>query len=83
MADKKVHWSWEAPGNHLCVDIFQRPDASWGFEEYRREPEDGRGWYAVGFHSENRFADANAAMAAARAVVTWLGDVAPLGSDPE
>ena len=31
-----------------CVDIFLRPDGSIGFEEYRRDVEDGRGWFPVG-----------------------------------
>ena len=26
-----------------CVDIFLRPDGTLGFEEYRRDVEDGRG----------------------------------------
>ena len=31
-----------------CVDVFRRGDGSYGFEEYRRDPEDRRGWYATG-----------------------------------
>jgi hypothetical protein len=26
-----------------CVDLFVRPDGTFGFEEYRRDIEDGRG----------------------------------------
>ena len=32
----------------LCVDIFQRDDNSFGFEEYRRDPETNEGWYKIG-----------------------------------
>jgi hypothetical protein len=58
-----------------CVDIFRRPDGSLGFEEYRREIEDGRGWYAVGFHSSRRFDDEAGALEAAKQDVAWLKQV--------
>lgn len=73
--DNKVHRSIEAPGGMRCVDIFQRPDASWGFEEYRREAEDGHGWFPIGFHAERAFPSAAAAEAAARVAVPWLDAV--------
>ena len=72
MADNKVVRSIEAAGGQNCVDIFHRPDGSWGFEEYRREPEDGRGWFVTGFHGEQRFASRDQAEAAARLAVVWL-----------
>ena len=72
MADNTVSRSIEAPGGALCVDIFRRPDGSHGFEEYRRDPEDGRGWSMIGFHGAGRYDSAEAALAAARAAVGWL-----------
>ena len=36
----KVIRSINAPGDARCVDLFARPDGSFGFEEYRRDPED-------------------------------------------
>ena len=30
-----------------CVDIFLRPDGTFGFEEFRRDPEDGGVWTPV------------------------------------
>ena len=42
------------PGEHVCVDLFRRPDGTFGFEEYRREPEDGRGWFVIGHADEVR-----------------------------
>jgi hypothetical protein len=33
--------SFNMDGGNCCVDIFRRPDGTYGFEEYRREPEDG------------------------------------------
>ncbi|WLA81460.1 hypothetical protein [Bradyrhizobium elkanii] len=38
-----------------CVDIFLRPDGTVGFEEYRRDVEDGRGWFPAGGHSSRIF----------------------------
>ena len=74
MADNKVVSSIEADGGQVCVDIFRRPDGSWGFEEYRRESEDARGWFVTGFHGERRFADREVAWEAARRSVPWLDD---------
>ena len=69
----KVHQSFEAPGGSVCVDVFQRPDNSWGIEEYRRDAEDGRGWYVTGFLAETRYKDRESALTAARSLVPWFG----------
>jgi hypothetical protein len=55
-----------------CVDVFLRPEGTVGFEEYRRDVEDGRGWFAVGGHASRTFDDESAALAAAIAEVAWL-----------
>lgn len=68
----KVMRSINQPGEHICVDIFVRPDGSYGFEEYRREPEHGRGWYPIGYYGERKFANLDAALLAARSTVSWL-----------
>ena len=72
--ENKVVRSINLPGDHICVDIFQRPDRSFGFDEYRREPEDGRGWFSIGHHSTERFSSADAALAEAKARISWLAD---------
>ena len=64
----------ESPDGALCVDLFRRPDGTFGFEEYRREIEDGRGWYPVGFHGERVFGSREAALADALERVIWLAD---------
>jgi len=68
----KVERSIETPDGGRCVDLFRRPDGSYGFEEYRRDPEDGSGWYPVGFHAETAFATQATALAEARQRVGWL-----------
>ena len=72
MADNKVIRSVEAFGGDRCVDIFRRPDGSWGFEEYRRDIEDLRGWQVIGFYGEKRFGDRVSAEMAAAGQVAWL-----------
>lgn len=55
-----------------CVDLFRRADGSYGFEEYRRDPEDPRGWSGAAGFGARRFDDETAARAAARKAVGWL-----------
>ncbi len=71
-ADKTVVASFNnAEGNH-CVDIFRRDDGTFGFEEYRRDPEDLKGWFPLHRHSRRVFATEVDALARARAAVPWM-----------
>ncbi len=58
-----------------CVDIFARPDGTFGFEEFRRDPEDMGTWTPVAYYSAQEFASREDAIAAAREVVPWLAHV--------
>ncbi|MFM9846963.1 MAG: hypothetical protein ACKVP3_07365 [Hyphomicrobiaceae bacterium] len=71
--------SINAAGDDRCVDIFRRPDDTFGFEEYRRDVEDQRGWFAIGFYSSKPFDSEAAAQAAALAAVSWLREA--IGSE--
>lgn len=76
MAHKnKVMRSINVEGEHVCVDIFVRPDGTYGFDEFRRDPEDTRGWYSIGHHGGRIFDDAEAALTEARNSVRWLNGV--------
>ena len=55
-----------------CVDLFARPDGTFGFEEYRRDIEDGRGWFAIGFHASGRYETADGALRDALSKIAWL-----------
>jgi hypothetical protein len=55
-----------------CVDIFVRPDGTFGFEEFRRDPEDMGTWTPVAYYSAQEFVSEEDAVAAARDVVPWL-----------
>ena len=46
----KVLKSINLPGDNICVDIFIRPNNTYGFDEFRRDPEDGQGWFSIGHH---------------------------------
>jgi hypothetical protein len=76
MAHKnKIVHSFNMDGELRCVDVFQRTDGSYGFEEYRRDPEDGRGWFAVGYFGEERFGSPAETLVEAQRKVLWLAEV--------
>jgi hypothetical protein len=63
-------------GDHdRCVDLFQRPDGSFGFESFRRDVEDAGAWTPVRSHAGTAYPSKAAALAAALAAVAWLGPV--------
>ena len=68
----KVLRSINEDGGSLCVDLFQRPDGSYGYEEYRRDFESAEGWFPVGFYSAQKFETLEAASNAACASIVWL-----------
>lgn len=70
--------SINATGEAICVDFFQRPDGSYGFEEYRRDVETGEGWFPIGFHSGRRFETLDQAKSDAMGSVAWLEAELPI-----
>jgi hypothetical protein len=66
--------SLENDTHDRCVDIFLRPDGSYGFEEFRRDPEDAGAWTPVRFYAGKSFATKDEALAEATRAVTWLDD---------
>ena len=72
MVKPKVLDSLQNAEGNRCVDIFIRADGTYGFEEYRRDPEDGGGWYALARYSAHVFDTEAHATAQARKSVTWL-----------
>ena len=67
--------SVETPDGGRCVDIFQRPDGSFGFEEFRRDAEDKTGWFAIGTSSSGVFGTEKSAVEAASNQVSWFKGV--------
>lgn len=64
--------SLEAEDGGRCVDIFQRLDGTFGFEEYRRDSEDGRGWFMVGSYGREVYGTEAETRATADRIVPWL-----------
>jgi hypothetical protein len=71
----KVVASPSTPSVDRCVDIFVRPDGTFGFEEFRRDPEDMGAWTPIAYFSERQYETELEAVAAARESVRWLGEV--------
>ena len=61
-------------GEGRCVDIFMRPNGTFGFEEFRRDIEDDRGWFPIGFFGDRVFESEDDALLEARSTVSWLND---------
>lgn len=68
----RVAASFNNPSGDHCVDIFVRDDGTFGFEEYRRDPEDMRGWFPLYRYSSLVFATEPDALARAKATVAWM-----------
>lgn len=64
--------SLENDTHDRCVDLFLRPDGTYGFEEFRRDPEDAGAWTPVQFYAAKRFPSRDETMEAARRAVAWL-----------
>ena len=72
MKKKVVLRSINNNNESLCVDIFQREDNSFGFEEYRRDAETSEGWYQIGFFRDSIFSSEEEAYESACKNIVWL-----------
>lgn len=68
----RVLHSFEAPDGLRCVDLFVRQDGTFGFEEYRRDPEDPSGWQLNGGYQRDVFQTEDQAKEALVKSVPWL-----------
>jgi hypothetical protein len=59
---------------HRCVKVIKQPDGTFGFQEFRREPEDAGGWMLVAENSGATLATERQALAAARSSIAWLSE---------
>lgn len=59
-----------------CVDVFERPNGTFGFEECRRDQEDATQWFPLDKYARLIFESEAAALAQARATVVWLTQAA-------
>jgi hypothetical protein len=80
-ASSRLDKSWmvlashQTPEANRCVDLFSRPDGTFGFEEFRRDAEDLGAWTPIRYFSGHEYATEADAVEAARRAIPWLGDV--------
>ena len=75
----KVLASPSTASGDRCVDIFLRSEGTFGFEEFRRDPEDRGVWTPVTYFSGQEYGSEQEALAAARERVPWLGEILDAG----
>lgn len=68
----KVIASFETGFEDQCLDIFQRADGTFGFEEFRRDLENHGLWQSLGKYSEVVFVTSSDAIRTADRYVIWL-----------
>lgn len=79
LMSSRLDRSWSVLNSHetfdgsRCVDVFSRPNGTFGFEEFRRDPEDRGAWTPTGYFSDHEYASVAEVLEAARRNVTWLG----------
>ena len=77
---RRIDKSWvvfdstENAEHDRCVDLFRRPDGSFGFEEFRRDVEDAGEWTPVAYYSRAAYDSQEATLAAAVGAVAWLAE---------
>lgn len=64
----------EGRGNSLCLDVFRHPDGCYGFQEYRRDPEDLGAWTPLARTAGGAYPSRDAALQAAKRNVPWLAE---------
>ena len=57
-----------------CVDFFVRADGSFGYKEFRRDPEDQGAWFITAFDSTAVYACYEDALQSALLRVAWLSE---------
>jgi hypothetical protein len=67
--------SHQTPEADRCVDVFSRPDGTFGFEEFRRDPEDMGAWTPISYYSRHEYPTVDAARIAAQRAVRWLSSI--------
>lgn len=68
----KVLESLHNPTADRCVDVFAREDGTFGFEEFRRDHEEGGGWFSLHRYAHQIFHSRGQALAKAKSTVEWL-----------
>lgn len=72
--NRVVLHSVEAEDGLRCIDFYRLKDSAILWDEWRRDPEDTRGWYPTGRRSAKGFDTKSNALASAIRTIEWLAD---------
>jgi hypothetical protein len=78
MMSSRLDKSWlvlashQTPEGDRCVDIFSRPNGTFGFEEFRKDPEDMGAWTPVRYFSGLEYPTEDAVIEAAMSAIPWF-----------
>ena len=67
--------SVQTPSGDRCVDVFVRPSGTYGFEEFRRDPEEMGVWTPLHYFCDREFPELEETIDAARQSVPWFTSV--------
>ena len=65
--------SHQTDEGNRCVDIFSRTNGTFGFEEFRRDPEDLGVWTPISYFSGHEYPTEEEGIESAKRAVPWLG----------
>ena len=69
---RKVLASFEDADGAQCIDLFEREDGSFGFEQFRSELDGGSRWQCLDRYSQLSFESGAEALRSAQQRVPWL-----------
>ena len=58
--------------NNLCIDFFIRNNNTFGYQEYRKDPENMTEWYRIGNYDHKIFLTKDEAYQDAKKTIVWL-----------
>ena len=61
--------------SNLCIDFFTRNNGTFGYEEYRKDPENTSGWYKIGYFTYKIFSSKDEAYNDALKTISWLNKI--------
>ena len=58
--------------NNLCIDFFIRNNNTFGYQEYRKDPENTSEWYRIGNYDYKVFSNKDDAYHDAKKTIVWF-----------
>ena len=58
--------------NNLCIDFFIRKNKTFGYQEYRKDPENISEWYRIGYYDYKVFLNKDDAYQDAKKTIVWF-----------